>query len=175
MQQQFRTLERLTVAIAITGFLGLVGVVVLTVIDVGLRYGGGQRLPGFDDYGQILFPIIIASCFPVGLLHNRNIAITFLGMGLGVRATRVLTLFAAVLTLVFFVAVAWRFVIMTIDLGRTGAVSPTVLMPVTPTWWLATGLLWLTVPIQTWVVWVRVQELWQGRDLLPAPQFEKPE
>jgi TRAP-type C4-dicarboxylate transport system permease small subunit len=166
MEDQYRWLERLTVAVAITGFAGLVGVVLLTVVDVALKYLGGQRLPGFDDYGQLLFPIIVASCFPVGLLHRRSVTITFLGMALGPHANRALTFFGSVLTLVFFVLVAWRFIFMTIDMGQSGAVTSTVLLPVTPTWWLATALFWLAVPIQAWVCWVRLRELVEGRYLL---------
>jgi TRAP-type C4-dicarboxylate transport system permease small subunit len=168
VERQYQVLERLTVAVAITGFAGLVGIVLLTVVDVGLKDLGGQRLPGFDDYGQLLFPIIIASCFPVGLLQRRSVTITFLGMGLGPPVNRVLTLFGAILTLVFFVLVAWRFIFMTIDFGQSGAVTSTVLMPVTPTWWLATALFWLAVPMQAWVCWVRLREVIEGRYLLSS-------
>ena len=168
MTAQQRLLDRLTVGIAIAGFAGLVGIVLLTVVDVGLRFSGNPRIPGFDDYGALLFPIIIASAFPVGLLRNRNIVIGFLGAGLGKTATRVLNLFGATLTLVFFFAVAWRFIGMTQEMASGGAVTPTVLVSVVPTWWVATALFWLAVPIQAYVCFVRVQELVTGRDLLQA-------
>ena len=169
IDRQYRILERLTVAIALTGLIGLVGIVVLTVIEVLLRHLGGQRIPGFDDYGQLFYPIVISACFPIGLLHTRNVAITFLGAGLGERATRVFNLFAAIVTLALFGTIAWRFIFMTIGYAQSGAVTATVLLSVVPTWWVATALFWLAVPIQAWVVWVRLLELILGRDLLPAP------
>jgi TRAP-type C4-dicarboxylate transport system permease small subunit len=79
---------------------------------------------------------------------------------------RGLNLFASLLVLLFFVLVAYRFIWMTVD--SEGSVTPTVLMPTTPTWWVATALLWLTVPVQIWVCWVRVAELITGRDLFMA-------
>lgn len=169
---QQKILERLTVAVAIAGFCSLVGIVLLTVVDVVLRFSGGGRIPGFDDYGALLFPIVIASCFPVGLLHNKNITITFLGAGLGATASRILNLFGSLLTLIVFLAIAWRFVGMTQELQAGGSVTPTVLVSVAPTWWMATILMWLSVPVQLWVCSVRIQELVQGRDILQAAESD---
>jgi len=172
LQAQQKMLDKLTVAVAIAGFCGLVGIVLLTVVDVVLRFSGGGRIPGFDDYGALLFPIVIASCFPVGLLHNRNITITFLGSGLGPTASRILNLFGSLLTLTVFVAIAWRFVGMTQELQAGGSVTPTVLLSVVPTWWISTILMWLTVPVQLWVCAVRVLELAQGRNILQAAESD---
>lgn len=130
--RQFLTLERLTVAVGISGFVGLVGIILLTVIDVVLKYIGADRIPGFDDYGQLFFPVVIAAAFPVGMLHARSVTITFLGAGLGPRADRALNFFGSFLTLVFFVLIAWRFIFMTMDMQSSGAVTPTVLMSIAP-------------------------------------------
>ena len=166
LEAQRRVLEEVTRFVALVGFSALVGLIALTALNVSLRYLLLPRIPGFDDYGQLLYPVIIASCFPIGLLTNKNIAITFLGMAMPAPIRRGLNLFASLLVLLFFVLVAYRFIWMTLD--SEGSVTPTVLMPTTPTWWVATVLLWLTVPVQIWVCWVRLAELMTGRDLLMA-------
>lgn len=172
LEQQQKYLDKLTVGVATAGFCGLVGIVLLTVVDVALRYLGGLRIPGFDDYGALLFPIIISACFPVGLMRNRNITITFLGAALGKTASRVLNLGGSLLTLVAFVMIAWRFIGMSAELQAGGSVTPTVLITVAPTWWIATILMWLSVPVQAWVCGVRILELVQGREVLQAAESD---
>ena len=50
--------------IALVGFTGLVLIALLTFYDGAARYLDLPRVSGFSDVGELLFPIIIASCFP---------------------------------------------------------------------------------------------------------------
>ena len=159
-------LDSATRFVALAGFSGLVVIGALTMLDGLARQFGLPRLPGFGDITQMFFAIIIASCFPAGLLHNQNIAVTFLGKALGPRANAWLEVFAALVTLAVFALLAYQFFLMSIDYQETGRVTPTILIPVAPWWWVATAVIALCLPVQIWMVWARIQEAATGKTLI---------
>ena len=160
-ERQRRWLEKGTDTLALIGFAGLVAICLVTMYDGLARYTGFPRVYGLRDFGEVIFAVLIACCFPIGLLRNQNIAITFLGQGLGKRfgtgPTRWLNLLAAALTLVAFVMITWALLERAAGLGdrttRTGVMS------VAPWVWGATSILCLAVLIQVWVTVARIMEL----------------
>lgn len=155
-----RGLDRATRALALVGFAGLVAICVITLYDGLARYGGLPRVPGFRDFGEVIFAVLIASCFPIGLLRNQNITITFLGKALGPRAAAALNLFAAIATLAGFALIAWALAERAGGLGaRT---TRTGYMMVAPWAWAAASILAAAVLVQVWVVAARALELAAG-------------
>jgi hypothetical protein len=118
-------MERLCRFMASVGFVVLVFMSFLTMFDAFMRYMIWPSIPGFTDWGRIMFPIIICSVFPALLLYRRNVSIGFLGALLGPQWNRALELFGAVLTLVFFVFIAWQFTVLGVDMQVNGRVTPT--------------------------------------------------
>ena len=55
---------RITQRIALLGFTVLVLIALLTFYDGAARYLDLPRVTGFSDFGKLLFPMVIASCFP---------------------------------------------------------------------------------------------------------------
>ena len=157
--KQRRVLDRLTRWVAVIGFTGLVMIGLMTMVDAVARHLMLPRIPGFSDFGEVFFALVIASCFPAGLLHNQNVAVTFLGDALRARARAVLNFAAAVITLVVFALIAYQIVLMTIDYQASGRVTSTILMPTAPWWWVTTALLITCVPVQIWVVVARAYEV----------------
>lgn len=160
LARQRRWLERGTDALALVGFAGLVAICLVTMYDGLARYFWLPRVPGFRDFGEVIFAVLIACCFPIGLLRNQNIAIAFLGQGLakgfGPGPTRWLNLFAALLTLIAFAVLAYAMIERSAGLGvRT---TRTGFMVVAPWAWTATIILSLGVLIQAWVVVARIAE-----------------
>ena len=154
-------LDRLTRWLALIGFASLVAICVMTMYDGLARYSGLPRIPGFRDFGEVIFAVLIASCFPIGLLRNRNITITFLGTVLGPRARRVLDTFGAILVLAAFVLIAWALIVRTDQIGmRT---TRTGYMYVAPWAWAATLVMCSSVLVQIWVVAARLAELFSER------------
>jgi TRAP-type C4-dicarboxylate transport system permease small subunit len=150
--------------LALVGFASLVAICCVTMYDGLARYLGFPRVPGFRDFGEVIFAVLIACCFPIGLLRNQNIAITFLGTALGPRATRLLNILAAVLTLIGFAIVAYALMERSAGLGdRT---TRTGYMPVAPWAWAATVVIFCAVIVQIWVVMARFAELATGRDIV---------
>ncbi|MEM7445140.1 MAG: TRAP transporter small permease subunit [Pseudomonadota bacterium] len=157
-------LDTVTRAVAIIGFTGLVVIGLLTMYDGLARYTGLTRIPGFNDFGEVIFAVIIASCFPAGLLKNQNITITILGKLTGRWGHAILNLFGALATLVVFVLVAWA-------LGRradglAGRVTQTGYMDVAPWWWITFAIILAATLVQVWVVLARIAELATGEPLV---------
>ncbi len=170
LDRQERQLDRWTRRIATIGFTGLVIIAVLTMADSMARWLWLPRIPGFSDFNQVIFAVVIATCFPAGLLRANNITIRFLGAALGPAAQRWLDTFGALLTLAFFSMLAWRFVFMTADFQVNNRVTETIELPVAPWWWLTTAIMVSCVPIQVWVVGDRLVGALRGETRAPLSE-----
>ena len=144
-------LGRLTYRVVVIGFSGLVLIGMLTMLDAVMRHLNLPRIPGFGDLGEVVFAIVIASCFPVGLLREQNIRISLLGDRFAPRLRPWLELLGAVLTFIVFTAIAWQFIAMTWDMQISHRVTSTVALPAAPWWWISTAIMLVTVPVQAYV------------------------
>lgn len=133
---------------AFLGFIGLLTVALAVVLDVLMRWLFGAPIEGVDDLSQLAFAVIVAACFPAGLLQGHNITIRFLGLACGKRATQWLELLGATLTLLFFFFIAWQFIVLTIDHEATGDTTMTVQAITWPWWMAATAVMLFCVPVQ---------------------------
>lgn len=145
-------LDALTRRVAVIGFSGLVVLALLTMADALFRWSGLPRIPGFGDYGEVVFPIVIATCFPAGLLQGHNITIRFLGRAVGRKGAAWPELFGSTATLLFFCLLVWQFINYTADLGANGRTTGTLELILAPWWWIATAVMALTVPVQAMIV-----------------------
>lgn len=145
--------------IALVGFTGLVLIALLTFYDGAARYLDLPRVTGFSDFGELLFPIIIASCFPALLIQQKNLTIRVLGRVTGDSIAQWADLVAAVAVLIFFTLLALQFVQMTLDFHAAGRTTATIEIPTALFWMIATSILWLCVPIQLLVVVMRLRDL----------------
>ena len=161
-----RLIVRATVAthrIALLGFTSLVLIALLTFYDGAARYLDLPRVSGFSDFGELLFPIVIASCFPALLIQQKNLTIRVLGRLVGDGAARWADVGAAVAVLIFFLLLGTQFVQMTLDFHSAGRTTATIEIPTALFWMIATSILWLCVPIQLLVVLLRLRDLSQPR------------
>ena len=149
--------------IALVGFTGLVMIALLTFYDGAARYLNLPRISGFADVGELLFPIIIASCFPPLLIRQKNLTIRVLGRVAGDATVRYADLAAAVAVLIFFTLLGLQFVQMTLDFHAARRTTATIAIPTAVFWMIATSILWLCVPIQLLVVLSRVRDLSPSR------------
>jgi TRAP-type mannitol/chloroaromatic compound transport system permease small subunit len=138
---------------AFLGFFALLVASGVTVVDALMRGLFSAPLYDWADLSQLVYAIVIVSCFPAGLLQGHNITIRFLGSALGSRAAYWLEAFGALLTLIFFVFVAWQFVVMTKDLRQTNDTTMTVQYITWPWWSVATLFIIVCVPIQAVVLY----------------------
>ena len=159
-----RLLQTAAEALALIGFASLVLICLITLYDGLARYFWLPRVPGFRDFGEVIFAVLIASCFPIGLLRNQNITVTFLGTALGARVTAVLNLLAAVAVLIGFAIIVYALWLRTGGLGVR--MSRTGFFRLAPWAWLATGVMAMAVVVQIWVVLARVAELFTRSTLV---------
>lgn len=155
-------LDRLTRLVAFLGFGALVAIALATMCDAAMRYLGIGRITGFEDFQEVAFALVIATCFPAGLMQGHNVTIRFLGRAVSPRAQAWIETFGALVTLIFFALLVWQFVLLTADLQHNGRVTGTLELPVAPWWWATTAVMALTLPVQAYVVGCRWHEARTG-------------
>ena len=138
--------------VACIGFTGLVILSLLTMVDGVSRWLSLPRIPGFLDISEVVYAIVITSCFPALLIRDHNVTIRFLGKAVGGRTNYWLEFFGNVLTLAFFTILVWQFYLLTLDLQANNRVSPTLEFPIAPWWWITSIIMTITVPVQILVV-----------------------
>ena len=149
---------------AFLGFFALLVSAAITVVDALMRGLFSAPLYGWADLSQLVYAIVIVACFPAGLLQGHNITIRFVGSALGPRATNWLEAFGALLTLIFFVFIAWQFVDMTDELRTTNDTTMTIKYITWPWWTVATLIIIFCVPIQAVVLWGQFRRAVTGQE-----------
>lgn len=155
-------LDRLTQTVAIIGFVGLVVMALLIFYDGAARWLGAPRISGFADFGEVIFPLVIASCFPAGLLRQTNVTVRVTGKLAGPRVNAALEFLAALITLIFFAILVWQFVLLTAKYGAAGRTTRTIGVPLAPWWWGTTAIMALCIPVQVVVTWSWLRALITG-------------
>ena len=158
-------LDRFTRRVAFIGLVGLLIVSVVTMVDVLLRWLFNAPIEGYEDITRLLFAIIVASCFPAGLLQGRNIAIRFLGKALGRRATQYLEALGAIATLFFFTVVTWRIAVFAAEEIANKRFTQTLEISTGPWWWFVSFLLLMCIPVQFVITWVKTSAAITGKPL----------
>ena len=149
----------ITQRIALLGFTGLVLIALLTFYDSAARYLDLPRVTGFSDFGELLFPIVITSCFPALLIQQKNLTIRVLGRFAGEGAAGWGDMAAAFAVLIFFMLLALQFAQMTLDFYSAGRTTATIEILTAPFWMLTTSMLLLCIPIQLLVVLTHLRDL----------------
>lgn len=145
-------LESLAIGIskpaALIGVLGLLMIAVITIATVVARSVFNAPLVWGHDVASLIIIVVVATCFPTGVMQRKHVAIEFLGAALGPRGERVLNTFAALITTIAMVVIAWQ---VTKLAGQEAAMRGSTIVariPTAPVWWLAAGIVWLSVPMQ---------------------------
>jgi TRAP-type C4-dicarboxylate transport system permease small subunit len=163
-------LDRAVEVTAIIGFTGLVFIAFLTMADVTLRYLGWLRIPGFKDLGEVVYAIVIGSCFPAGLKKGNAVTIRVVGKALGPRFHAWFDLIGAAVTLVLFILIAWQMAALSWARHLGGRTTSTLEWPTSPVWWLVTILMVACVVVQSWVV---LQAWYAARAGVPRPVHDE--
>ena len=139
---------RWTRTLAIVGFVGLLVVSVMTMLDVLLRWIANAPIKGLNDINGLAVAIVIASCLPLVVAQRQNIAIRFLGEAAGAGAARWLDALGSGALLAFVALIGWQLAVHTFGLAESGRTTWHLRIPVTPTWSVATGMVLLCIPAQ---------------------------
>jgi len=150
---------------AMIGALFLLLVAGLSVVDIATREVSGQPIRGAGDIAQRLTILIIAACFPAGLLERRQIKVTFLGSILPRIANRALEIFGALLTGLMFLAMANYVTLHAQRVSASHEYSMVLNWPIAPWWWVASAGFWICVPAQLFVTVAEILDR-------PTPEYE---
>ena len=148
-----------TQKIALLGFTGLVLIALLTFYDGAARYFDLPRVTGFNDFGELLFPTVIASCFPALLIQQKNLTIRVFDGFAGESAARWSDMAAAFAVLIFFMLLGLKFAQMTLDFYSAGRTTATIEIPTAPFWMITTSMLLLCIPVQLLVALSHLRDL----------------
>lgn len=151
--QTARMLDGITQKAAVIGFSGLVVMALLITWDGAARYLWLPRISGFSDFNEVVFPIVIASCFPAGLLRQTNVTVRVFGTLGGPRLHAALEAFGAILTFAFFAILTWQFIRLTGQFETGGRTTRTIGLPLAPWWYVTTAIMAICVPVQAFVAW----------------------
>lgn len=137
---------------ALVGFLGLVGLALMTAVDILLRWLANAPIHGVNDVSAVVMVVVIAACLPANLAERQNITITFLGDAAGPRVKAALAAFGSLATLLFVALMAWRFVVYAHEVATSRQTTWVLALPIAPWWWAAAAFIVLSVPVQCVVV-----------------------
>ncbi len=155
--------------IALVGLVGFVVVALATIIDVLLRWLFGMPVDGVAEISRLIVAVSIASFFPLALADRHHISIEFLGAALGARARLWLDLLAHIVTLIFFIALGWQFVLYTVEITESGEATWVLAWKAGPWWTVATVFMLACIPVQALVLFYHVKLMLSGGKGLSNP------
>lgn len=163
-------LTRLVEAVAVIGFTGLVFIAFMTMADVALRYLDLPRIPGFKDLNEVVYALVVASCFPAGLKKGNAVTVRLLGKALGPRWHAVLDVVGAAATLAFFALAAWQIGELAAVRQAAGRTTSTLEWSTGPVWWSVCVLIGLAALVQAWVLAATIAAARRGAPLAFADE-----
>ena len=135
-----RLSARLSHALALLGFSGLLLLSIMVAADILLRNLADMPLQGVNDVSAVVMAVVIAACIPQSLRLKQSIAVDMLGTALGGRAELALRAFASLAVLIFFALMAWQFFPYAAAMTESGEQTWVLKWPVGP-WWYAAAIL----------------------------------
>jgi TRAP-type transport system small permease protein len=113
----------------------LLAIAVGTLADVTGRFLLGAPIRGYNDFAALGIAVVCAAFFPALIARRGNLTITLLGRALGARAARWFDAFGALVTFLFFAAMAWQYVRYATEMARAGERTAILRWEVWPFWW----------------------------------------
>ncbi len=155
--------------LALLGFAGLLGLAVMTSLDVLLRWLAGAPIQGVNDISAVVMAVVISASIPANLSMKQNISVEVFGSLAGGRAKSALSAFASLVTLIFIILVAWQFVPYAANLRTNGDRTWVLAWPVWPWWTAASVMMILAAVVQLVVFLADLAALVRGRNGPPEP------
>ncbi|WP_372530050.1 TRAP transporter small permease [Oricola sp.] len=148
MDRLSEIIRRSTHWLSLVGFVGLFLLAIMSTLDALMRSFFSAPIHGVNDVSAVVMAVVIASCIPANLSGRKNITVEVLGAAFGLRADRVLRLFASIVVLVFVSLMAWEFVPYTKVIFESGRQTWVLAWPIWPWWSVATVFLAFAALVQ---------------------------
>ncbi|WP_323037627.1 TRAP transporter small permease [Pararhodobacter sp.] len=152
MSRLLDRLQRLGIQIskptAIIGVLGLLMIAIITILTVTARAVFNHPIVWGHDVASLIIIVVVATCFPTGVMLRKHVAIEFLGSALGPKGARVLDFFGALVTAFALTVLAWQMSVIADQETAYNSTTVVTRIPTGPVWWLASIIVWVSVPLQ---------------------------
>ncbi len=125
----------------------LLAMAVITVIDVVGRYFLNTPLPGGYEIVQYLMALSVFAALPLATRAESHLTVTLFVDRLSGRPRRVHRFIILAISATALALLAWRMGVQAQVLGRTGAASGSLRIPLAPIAWVMTALAWLSVAV----------------------------
>lgn len=137
---------------AVLGAFLLLLVAGLSVADIVVREMTGRPITGAHDTAGLLTIVIVAACFPAGLMERRQIKVSIIEPFVSPRANVIMRIIGELATGFMFLCIAWFLTLHAIKITARAEVSMILHWPVGPWWWAAAVLFWACIPAQLYVI-----------------------
>jgi TRAP-type C4-dicarboxylate transport system permease small subunit len=139
-------------ALAVAGLSLLLMLAVFTLLDGVLRAVANTPIDLVREIGDMVAAICGSCCLPIVLLQRNNIVLRLFDRILPPSGVRVIDAFAALVTEIVMIGMAWQFWLFGIKTVRAGDVTWLLNWPKAPFWFAVDGILWVAVAVQTFVL-----------------------
>jgi len=130
--------------------ISLAVMALLTVADVSGRYLLNRPLLGSLELSELLMVFLVFGAFAVTELHNGHVDVDVLVIQMAPRPRALCEGLAALLSVGFWGAIAWRTAVHAQHVGGAGETTPNLGLPVAPFVWVAAaGCLLFTLALLT--------------------------
>jgi len=126
---------------AVTGFsswfnmvasAALVGMMLLTSVDVFMRYLFNRPITGTYDLVGLLGAVLAAFAMPYTMLKKGHVAVEILVQSLSRGKQLIVETFTHLLGISLFLVLVWQAILLSRDMKAAGEVTPTLLLPFYP-------------------------------------------
>lgn len=152
-------LDRLCRAFAFAGGTVLVGITLMSVYSIVMRYFFGKPIAGDFELVQLACAACVAAFLPITQLRGGNIVVDFFTDWAGRRATDVLDGFGALLVALVMAVLAWRTTLGSLGVKSSGETSMIMGFPV----WYSYALMVPGFALTAVVALFCAVRRWQGR------------
>jgi TRAP-type C4-dicarboxylate transport system permease small subunit len=118
------------------------------VIDILGRWLADSPIIGLADFVQLAVAIVMASCFPAGVLLRQHVAIQLIGQRIGTRTTAWLDAFGAFVLFLVLAGIGWQLVVYTIEMVQENQKTWILGLYFAPWWTVASTLMVITALLQ---------------------------
>ena len=127
-----KTVTRLGSLFNILASASLFAMILLTCLDVSMRYFFNRPIAGTYDVVSLMGAIIAAFAMPYTMLEKGHVAVEILIMRLSRRKQLIVETGTHTVAIVLSLVLVWQCIALAIDMRAAGEVTPTLLIPFYP-------------------------------------------
>jgi TRAP-type C4-dicarboxylate transport system permease small subunit len=110
----------------------LLAIMLLTCLDVSMRYFFGRPMAGTYDLVSLLGAVLASFAMPFTMLQKGHVAVEILVQSLSRGKQLIIETVTHVLGILLFLVLVWQFIVLAMDMKAAGEVTPTLLVPFYP-------------------------------------------